>query len=113
MQFVDINGIMVGRCTQCLGIWFHGDGHKKLSRLKGSEIIDIGEAELGREFDPAENVPCPECGEVMDRVADPGQRHIHYEACGAGHGVFFDAGEYRDFRQKTLGDLFKGIFARS
>jgi hypothetical protein len=46
----------------------------------------------------------------MDRVADPSQPHIRLEACGAGHGVFFDAGEYKDFKQKTIGDLLKRLF---
>ena len=110
MEFADIQGIQVHRCLQCRGFWFPDGGHQLLKRMKGSELIDIGPAELGKEFDTAENVPCPACGDVMDRVADASQPHIRYEACRAGHGVFFDAGEYKDFKEKTVGDLFKRLF---
>jgi hypothetical protein len=78
-----------------------------LKTVKGVDRIDIGSPEIGREFDAAENVPCPVCNDVMERVPDPSQPHIHYEACPSGHGVFFDAGEFKDFTQKTVGDIFK------
>lgn len=110
MEFADIQGIRVERCLQCQGFWFREDGHRKLSKVKDSELIDIGPPEVGREFNEAEDVPCPECGRTMERVADPSQPHIRIEACGAGHGVFLDAGEYKDFKQKTVGDLFKRLF---
>jgi uncharacterized protein len=47
----------------------------------------------------------------MDRVSDSSQPHIRYENCTEGHGVFFDAGEYKDYKEKTLGDLFRRIAA--
>ena len=110
MEFGVLNGIRVDRCLQCLGIWFHETGHKALRNVKGSEQIDIGPVDLGREFDTAQNVPCPVCSESMDRVADSSQTHIYYEQCAAGHGVFFDAGEYKDFKERTVGDIFKRLF---
>ncbi|HLP40444.1 MAG TPA: zf-TFIIB domain-containing protein [Fibrobacteria bacterium] len=110
MHFANIEGIPVSRCPQCLGFWFAEGGHRMLARLKGSEAIDIGDPEVGKAFDSAEHVPCPLCGETMDRLADPSQPHIHYEACAAGHGLFLDAGEYRDFARKTFGDLLKRFF---
>ena len=45
----------------------------------------------------------------MDRVADTVQTHIHYENCPDGHGVFFDAGEFKDYKERTLGDIFKRL----
>jgi Zn-finger nucleic acid-binding protein len=102
-----LDGLRIDRCTSCFGIWFQEDGHKALRKAKGSEQIDTGSAELGRLYDDAVDVPCPECGFAMDHRADPGQSHIRYEACPQGHGVFFDAGEYRDYKEKTLGDLFR------
>lgn len=107
MEYGVLSGMRVERCLQCLGIWFREAEHRQLRKVKGSEKIDIGSAEIGRDFNTAENVPCPVCGEIMDRSADPGQPHIHYEICPAGHGVFFDAGEYRDYKETTLGDFFK------
>ena len=111
MEFANLNGMRVERCLQCRGIWFNQTDHQLLRKVKGSEAIDIGPVELGKEFDTAENVPCPHCGDIMDRLSDASQPHIHYEACGAGHGVFFDAGEYKDFKEKTLGDLVKRLYS--
>jgi Zn finger protein HypA/HybF involved in hydrogenase expression len=33
-------------------------------------------AEIGKSFDEAWDIPCPACGEIMGRVADPSQSHI-------------------------------------
>jgi Zn-finger nucleic acid-binding protein len=110
MEFAVIADIRVERCLQCRGFWFREAEHHRLKKVKGAELIDIGPAELGREFDSAEEVPCPVCGDTMERVADASQPHIRLEACGAGHGVFFDAGEFRDFKEKSIGDLFKRLF---
>lgn len=110
MEFADIQGVAVARCLQCRGFWFRGDGHLHLRKLKGSGAIDIGDAEVGKAYDAVEAVPCPECGDAMARVVDPAQAHIVFETCGAGHGAFFDAGEYRDFSERSLGDLIRRIF---
>lgn len=112
MEEVTFNDITVDRCTQCLGIWFSEAEHKILKQMKGSEIVDSGPPKLGQEYDAIENVACPACGEVMDRVADNFQPHIHYESCARGHGVFFDAGEYKDFKEESLGDFFKSLSMR-
>jgi uncharacterized protein len=110
MEFGILNQIKVERCPQCMGIWFNESDHKLLKKVKGSELIDVGPVELGQEFDGAVYVPCPICGEAMHRVSEKGQSHITYEACADGHGVFFDAGEYKDYKEKSLGDIFKRIF---
>ena len=109
MESVTYKGATVQRCTKCQGIWFPGIEHKELKVMKGSEAIDIGSAKLGEEYDNVKDVHCPECDTVMDRLADKFQPHIHYEACSRGHGVFFDAGEFRDFKEDTLGDFFKSL----
>lgn len=110
MEHAEIQGIRVSRCLQCRGLWFQGDGHLRLRELKGSGAIDIGEAEVGKAFDDAAYVPCPVCGKPMDGAADRTQAHIRFEACGEGHGAFFDAAEYRDFAERTFGDLIRRIF---
>lgn len=107
MEYGILAEMRVDRCLQCLGIWFRNAAHEHLKKVKGSELIDIGPADLGKEFDKAGFAACPDCHEPMERVSDPSQPHIRYESCPAGHGVFFDAGEYRDYKEKTLGDLFK------
>ena len=109
MEVVTYQNINVERCTQCLGIWFSEAEHKAMKKIKGSENIDKGSAKLGQEYNAMLVVPCPVCSETMERIADTFQPHIHYEACKKGHGVFFDAGEYKDFKAETLGDFFKSL----
>ncbi|MDB5104216.1 MAG: hypothetical protein JWP91_1905 [Fibrobacteres bacterium] len=109
MENVTYHGVTVDRCTQCKGIWFPGIEHKELKQIKGSEVIDIGSEELGKEYDDLKDVHCPECDAVMERVADKFQPHIHFEVCLHGHGVFFDAGEFRDFKEETFSDFIKSL----
>lgn len=109
MEEVTFNAVTVDRCTQCKGIWFSGLEHKELKKMKGSESIDSGDEKAGREYDDMEDVHCPECDTVMDRIADKFQPHIHYEVCKKGHGAYFDAGEFKDFKEETLGDFVKSL----
>jgi Zn-finger nucleic acid-binding protein len=111
MEPISHSGITVDRCTRCLGIWFDGVEHRDLKKAKGSESIDTGSAKLGREHDHMTDVNCPKCGVLMETLADTYQAHIHYEVCPQAHGVYFDAGEFRDFVKEDLGDFFKGLLA--
>ena len=47
----------------------------------------------------------------MDKLTVKGQRHIWYESCPDGHGVYFDAGELTDRNQETLMDKVRGLIA--
>lgn len=109
MEEITFNGIVVDRCTQCKGLWFSGVDYKDLQKMKGSDVIDTGSAAVGHMNDTMGEVPCPVCEDVMDRVADRFQRHIHYEVCRKGHGAYFDAGEFRDYKHETISDFFKSL----
>ena len=109
MEKVEFNTVTVDRCTQCKGIWFDGVEHKDLKKMKGSESIDTGSEKVGKEYDEMENVACPSCGETMARVEDKFQPHIHYEVCPSGHGAYFDAGEFKDFKEEGLMDFIKSL----
>lgn len=109
MDDLKFQGVTYKRCEGCNGIWFDGVAHKALKRIPGSESIDIGTEEQGRELDGMAEVKCPECGRIMDRMRDKFQPHIRYEACPVQDGVFFDAGEFRDFKEETLSDFFKSL----
>jgi Zn-finger nucleic acid-binding protein len=43
----------------------------------------------------------------MIRMVDHQQPHIHFESCTLCHGVFFDAGEFRDYKEVTVAEWFK------
>ncbi|MDH3641318.1 MAG: zf-TFIIB domain-containing protein [Gammaproteobacteria bacterium] len=45
-------------------------------------------------------------------MIDRDQPHLWYEACTVCYGVFFDAGEFRDYKEKTALDFFRDLFAQ-
>jgi Zn-finger nucleic acid-binding protein len=48
----------------------------------------------------------------MVRMVDAAQHHIWYESCTGCGGVFFDAGEFRDFKFHTIMDLVRRFRAK-
>lgn len=113
MEPVTFSGITVDRCKACQGIWFDGVEHRDLRKMKGSETLDTGSAKVGMENNDIAGVPCPVCAETLEIKADPYQPHIHYDVCPRAHGVYFDAGEFRDFVKEDLGDFFKSLLAKA
>jgi len=112
MEPVIFNELTIERCTSCKGIWFPEAEHKELKAMPGSEVIDIGSAKEGKKNDSIRSIPCPVCEIIMDGVDDTFQPHIHYESCPRGHGVYFDAGEYKDFKEESISDFFKSLAMR-
>jgi uncharacterized protein len=109
MEKVAFHEFSVDRCTGCKGIWFTGTTHKELNKIHGSESIDTGSEKVGREFDGMRNVPCPECSLPMDRIADLFHPHLHYDACPLHEGFFFDAGEFKEYKDEGLMDFIKSL----
>jgi len=103
-------GVVVHRCTECRGLWFDDSKHEFLKSVDGSEKIDIGDPEVGRRFNDMAIVTCPRCHSRMIRMVVPDQHHIWYESCSGCAGVFFDAGEFRDYKDKTLFDYVRDLF---
>jgi len=101
-------GVEIERCGGCGGLWFDVFEHEELRELSGSDAIDTGA--------PAK-VPagtgsglCPKDQQRLFSMVVAGQPHIAYESCGLCHGVFFDAGEFKDFRETTFGERLRAIF---
>ena len=102
--------VVIDRCTICSGIWFdHGDA-EILKEKWGSEFIDCGDPKVGRFYNTARDIKCPICQHKMDQRSDERQPHIHYEVCEK-DGMFLDAGEYTEYVNETLADLFKCFYA--
>jgi Zn-finger nucleic acid-binding protein len=101
-------GVVIDRCTQCMGIWFDDDEAHKLKSLADGHRIDVGDRQEGWKWDSRADIKCPRCGKDMGKSSDPKQKHIWYEVC-FDHGVFMDAGEFTDFKFETLVDLFRGF----
>ena len=113
MEKVTFENVEVDRCKLCKGIWFDALEHEVLKNIKGSEVVDVGDSEVGELFNREGQVDCPVCKVPMLRMVDKDQAHIWYEGCPVCYGVFFDAGEFRDFKFVTLMDLVRRFRVRA
>lgn len=103
--------VMFDQCTGCKGFWFDSGEAEKIKDAHMPDYIDLGDPEVGKEFNKIRDIKCPRCDKQMDKVTDPKQRHIEFESCAA-HGVFMDAGEFVDYANETVMDVFRGVAAR-
>ncbi|MBQ61416.1 MAG: hypothetical protein CMQ19_05000 [Gammaproteobacteria bacterium] len=104
-------GVTVDRCTKCKGMWFDIGEAEALKDKWMSDHIDDGDPKVGKQHNLIRDINCPRCGKQMQKMSDPVQTHIQYEAC-EDHGMYFDAGEFTDFKYETLMDIYRDfIFA--
>ena len=99
-------GVTVDRCTGCHGIWFDVGEAEALREKWMSEYVDSGNPEIGRAHNDIRDINCPRCDKPLAHLNDPVQSHIQYEACDE-HGMYFDAGEFTDYKYETLMDIFR------
>ena len=112
LEKVEYQTIEVDRCTSCRGIWFDMLEAEQLKAIKGSEKIDIGDPKEGKRYNRVEAINCPRCLTQMNITVDDHQPHIWYEYCEICHGMFFDAGEFSDFKEETVLDYFRDLFSK-
>lgn len=113
MQPVVYEGIEIDRCTNCKGIFFDLLEADDLKGIAGSESIDIGDPKVGSNFDRMDiDVRCPKCNTLMQKKVDVDQPHIWYEKCPNCYGIWFDAGEFKNFKKETMMNVIKGIFRK-
>lgn len=109
MESINFKDLEIDRCTVCRGLWFDLLEQEDLKKLAGSEGIDTGEAAVGKNYNQVDDYDCPKCQTKMIKMIDLKQRHIWYESCSHCYGVYFDAGEFKDFKEETILDRFKSI----
>ena len=112
MVKVTFEAIEVDRCANCKGLWFDMLEHEHMKAIEDSESIDVGDAKAGKEYDKTDKIDCPVCKTQMIRMVDNKQPHIRYESCTSCYGVFFDAGEFTDYKAETITDFFKDLLAK-
>jgi Zn-finger nucleic acid-binding protein len=110
LEAVVYSNVEVDRCTNCKGLWFDSLEAQTLKNIKGSESIDTGDPETGSKFDEIGDINCPKCHTKMTKMVELKQSHIWYEKCPVCYGVWFDAGEFKDFKEEGMLDIFKDIF---
>ena len=98
--------VTVDRCSNCKGLWFDIGEAEVLKDKWMSDHVDSGDPEVGREQNKIRDINCPRCSKPMDKLTDPVQSHIEYEAC-EDHGMYLDAGEFTDYKYETLMDIFR------
>ena len=104
-------GVTVDKRSVFRGLWFDLGEAELLKEKWMSDHIDDGDRLLGKKHNKLRNINCPRCDKPMKQLSDPVQKHIQYEACTE-HGMYFDAGEFTDFKYETLMDIFRGfVFA--
>ena len=113
MSRVTFEGIEVDRCEGCQGIWFDMLELDKLRAVNGAESLDIGDPVVGRKLNEKDAIDCPVCHTRMIRMVDADQPHIWYERCASCHGVFLDAGEFKDIKTRELFDIVRDWFAKA
>jgi Zn-finger nucleic acid-binding protein len=106
-ETVTYENIEVDRCTTCQGIWFDILEQEDLKNIEGSETIDIGDEYIGEKYNQLRKINCPDCNVKMMTMIDKDQFHIQYESCPRCFGTFFDAGEFKDYKESTVVERFK------
>ena len=95
MVVVGYEDVELDYCTECHGVWFDSGELEQffdtmkldITALDGGNILDLPEAETDEKARR-----CPICGRRMKK-ANIGQPPILIDACGSGHGLWFDGGE--------------------
>ena len=111
MEKVTYAGVQVDRCLGCKGLWFDAREQELLKDAVGAEAIDTGTPQSGAANENSQ-IDCPVCRTRMIQMVDHRQPHIRFESCTTCYGVFFDAGEFRDYKEQTLGESIGRLFRR-
>ena len=112
MEKILYQSVEVDRCTGCKGIWFDLMEREMLEALEGSEIIDSGDPAVGELHNKIDKIDCPLCLSPLIRMVDQDQPHIWFEKCSDCSGMFLDAGEFKDMKDRTLTDFVKDLFGK-
>lgn len=106
MQSVVIGTASVRECEQCLGLWVDVGSFEKICAEREQQAAVLGAASpvLGAASPARENavsetwevryVPCPECGELMNRINFARCSGVILDLCKR-HGTWFDREELR------------------
>lgn len=108
MESVEVDQYEIDRCTACGGLWFDLREHEHLKDIAGSERVDTGKPADGPA--PSRAIDCPRCKTGMIRMTFVEQPHIQYEMCSVCHGLYLDAGEFKDFKQTTVAERIRHAF---
>jgi Zn-finger nucleic acid-binding protein len=100
LEAVALGGITIRECPQCEGTWIDGDTLRQICDSREEQSALLGMASHapsgdGRNIEQRiRYLPCPVCGELMNRVNFANCSGVIVEVCRA-HGTWFDCEELR------------------
>jgi uncharacterized protein len=109
MEKVGFGSIVVERCSGCQGLLFDSLEEDHLKNIEAARLIDIGDPNRGEEWNREKDIKCPHCHIPMESRVDTEQSHIEFEHCPKCYAVFFDAGEFKDYEEKTVVEFFSNL----
>lgn len=109
MEKVPVAGESIDRCDRCKALFFSAEAHEHLLETAGAEAIDTG-AKFTEPRDQVVRIKCPSCHAQMIRMVDRHQPHIWYESCPVCFGIYMDAGEFREQKQRPIVSVIRDMF---
>lgn len=109
MEVITFNEVEVERCTNCYGLFFDHLERETLRRMEGAEILDVGDEFVGARYNEILDVACPKCSTKMEHVLHTDPFEIKFEHCPECKGVYFDAGEFRDYLEEEIYAQFQEV----
>lgn len=104
---VELNAVAVGtaslsECPRCDGIWVDVESFERIIAEREEQSAVLGAASVvekkstaGLEPNKVRYVPCPDCGQLMNRVNFARCSGVVVDVC-KGHGTWFDRDELHD-----------------
>ncbi len=103
MTSVSLAGEQLRECERCGGVWLDVATFERISTSREEQAAVLGAASPApsHEVDPGKDgrmirySPCPQCGELMNRINFARCSGVIVDVC-KGHGTWFDASELRE-----------------
>lgn len=95
LAVIEIAGVTLRECGRCAGVWSDTDTFETICREKENQsavISKLNEIKRPDETVPVRYVPCPDCGELMNRSNFARISGVIIDTCKP-HGLWFDATE--------------------
>ena len=109
MEHVTYVQFALERCKDCFGLFGSPEVLAEMKHEWMSEVLDKGDPKEGRKYDNVGEIMCPRCNVAMTNLSDPKQSHIWFEQCPGCEGIFFDAGEFSDWKYDTFIDRIRDL----
>lgn len=100
MESVAVGQTHVRECRECNGLWVDVASFEQICASREQESVPLGAAVFAQHAEAFSHpnriryVPCPECGQLMNRVNFARCSGVIIDVC-KGHGSWFDSDELR------------------